>query len=144
MRLWPRFSDVRLHTCQVSCGGGWCKGSRNSYLHDTTKVMRNMQREPKLLSAVEDKMEKRKRGPWGGMWVVRQLAASTTHRRPPTRLYHPPQGRRKRPLLLERAAIFLHESGAHPKEKVRFLRAANLVRGGPDPPQGMRERPLLL
>ena len=76
--------------------------------------------------------------------MVRQLAAITTHRRPPTRLYHPPQGRRKRPLLLERAAIFLHESGAHPKEKVRFLRAANLVRGGPDPPQGMRERPLLL
>ena len=34
--------------------------------------MRNVQREPKLLSAVEDKMEKLKRGLLGGMWVVRK------------------------------------------------------------------------
>ena len=34
--------------------------------------MTNMQREPKLLSAVEDKMEKLKRGLLGGMWVVRK------------------------------------------------------------------------
>ena len=43
-----------------------------------------------------------------------------------------------------RAAISLDKSGAHPKEKVMFLRASSLVRGGPDPPQGRRERPLLL
>ena len=52
------------------------------------------------------------------------------------------------------AAISLKKSGTHPKdkvmllrapgEKVMFLRASSVVRGGPDPPQGRRERLLSL
>ena len=56
----------------------------------------------------------------------------------------PPQGRRERPLLLQRAAVSLDKSRASPKEKVLLLRASSLVRGGPDSPQGRREMPLLL
>ena len=41
-------------------------------MHDTIRVMRNMQSKPNLICAIEDKIDKLKSAPLGGMWVVRK------------------------------------------------------------------------
>ena len=114
MKLWPRFSYLRLPHVGSHAGADDAKVSKAHIC----VILLMKQISPQVLKILN---WGRQSLPWANPYRIGGIGR------------YP-----------QEAAISLDKIRAHPKEKVMFLRAFSLVRGGPDPPQGRRERLLSL